>query len=268
MRTRATVWLIAALLGSVALTGCGRRGAAPPAASTTTTTTGPASTTTTTTVPVSTTVSTAPPTPAALGPYQPLFPFDTAAAVDGWRRGAAAGGHEPWHLDAGQTAVAFARWLGYADVDTATSVRNDRTGAHVGVGFPVEGGPGRTTTAAVVHLVRWGSGPDAPWEVVGTDDTSFSVTAPAYGATVVSPVRVGGRITGVDENIRVEVRSATSSSVVGAACCRPAGGEATPWSVTVSFAAPAGSLLVVSARTGGHLATVERFAVTAVRVRR
>ena len=265
--------LVGLLVAGLALTGCGR-GRAPSAASTTTTaprvttSTGPGVTTSTTTG------STAPPTTtptgpagASLGGYQPLFPFATPADVETWRRSYEAGGHDPWHLDSGLVAVAFAGWLGYPQIDTVTGSRTDRTGAHVAVGFRTGETGDRTSTAAVVHLVRWGSAPDAPWEVVGTDDTTFTVTAPRYGAAVASPVRVGGRISGVDESIRVEVRSALSSSVVGSACCLPAGGDATPWSETVSFAAPAGSLLVIAAQTGGHVAAVERFAVTAVRAR-
>jgi hypothetical protein len=76
---------------------------------------------------------------------------------------------------------------------------------------------------------------------------------------------VGGLISGVDENIKVQVR--TSSSVVGTFCCRPAGGTSTPWSAIVSFRAAAGAVLTIAAQTGGHVAAVERFAVTAVRVR-
>ncbi|HVW34269.1 MAG TPA: hypothetical protein VHL53_17165, partial [Acidimicrobiia bacterium] len=214
--------LTGALLSGLVLTGCG--GSRPPhPASSTTTASGVATSTST----GPTTTSTRPSTPAGLGPYQPLFPFATATAVDGWRDRYAAGGHEPWHLDSGLTAVAFARWLGFAAIDRATSVKNDRTGAHIGVGFEL---PDHVVsmTAAVVHLVRWGTGPDAPWEAVGTDDTTFSVTAPAYGAMGASPVRVGGRISGVDESIGVEVRSTTSGAVLGATCCRPAGGMATP----------------------------------------
>ena len=225
--------LLGVLLASVTLASCGRNGTPPSSAPTVTTgasvTTSSAPGTTTS----SATTSTAPATPG-LGSYQPMFPFATAADVETWRLGYEAGGHDP-------------------EIDTVTGLRTDSAD--------------RTATAAVVHLVRWGSAPDAPWEAVGTDDTTFSLTAPPYGASVASPLRAGGQISGVDENIRVEVRSSLSSAVVGAACCLPAGGDATPWSVTVSFAAPAGSLLVVAARTGGHVTAVERFAVTAVRAR-
>jgi hypothetical protein len=73
---------------------------------------------------------------------------------------------------------------------------------------------------AVVHLVRWGGGGTSPWEVVGTDDTTFSLTGPVDGATVSSPVTVGGRICGVDQNNPVQLRTATSS-LVGNYCCLP-----------------------------------------------
>jgi hypothetical protein len=61
-----------------------------------------------------------------------------------------------------------------------------------------------------VHHVRFGPQSDAPWEVVGSDDTTFTVETPAYGALVTSPVTVAGRITGVDENVRVAVRQLAS----------------------------------------------------------
>ena len=270
-RTRWALTGMAVLLAGVTLTACGR-GGTPPLAEPTTTTTLPNTTGPTVTTSTAGTATTAPPTttstrrPApALGSYQAMFPFSTATDAGAWRLSYEAGGHEPWHLDSGQTALAFARWLGYSEIDTVTGLRTDRTGDHVAVGFRTGESVDRTSTAAVVHLVRWGSAADAPWEVVGTDDTTFSVTAPAYGAAVTSPVRVGGRISGVDESIKVQVWS--SASVVGAACCLPAGGDSTPWSLTVSFAAPAGSLLVIAAQTGGHVAAVERFAVTAVRAR-
>jgi len=255
--------LIGLLTGGVVLSACGRNRA--PSAASTTTTSAIAATTTTATTVAPTTTTTGP--PPSLAPYEGLFPFATAADAETWRAGYEDGGHDPWHLDSGQVAVAFAGWLGYSGIDTVTATRTDRTGAHVGVGLRTGESADRTTTAAVVHLVRWGAAPDAPWEVVGTDDTTFTLAAPAYGATVASPLRAGGRISGVDESIRVQVRATQGSSAAGAACCLPAGGEATPWSMTVSFAAPAGSVLVVAAQTGGHVAAVERFAVTAVRVR-
>ena len=255
--------MVVVVLGG-SLAGCGGQSAPTTAPSTASRpATLPAPTTTGSTTPT-TTGSTATTAPAGLGSYLPLFPFLTPKDVQDWQQSYASGGQQPWHLDAGQTALAFAAWLGYTETNKVIGVRTDRTGAHVSVGFHVEGQSSEATTSAIVHLVRWGTGSDSPWEIVGTDDTTFSLTSPAYGATIASPVTVGGLITGVDENIKVQVRS--SSSTVGTYCCLPAGGETAPWSATVSLTASSGTVLTIAAQTGGHVAEVERFTVTGVRV--
>jgi hypothetical protein len=135
--------------------------------------------------------------------------------------------------------------------------------AHVAVGIKLPNG--NISTAAIVHLVLFGSGRDAPWEVVGTDDRTFTVDRPTYGSTVRAPVTVGGTITGVDENIKVSVHTLAVQRPVGAYCCQPAGGTRSPWSVPVTFTAASGQVMMIAAATGGHVATVERFAVTGVR---
>src|SRR5690606_34579463 len=97
-------------------------------------------------------------------------------------------------LDADQTALSFTQgYLGFEGIDRVISSSIEGEHARVAVGFRGEEG-GRTLTAAVLHLVRFGEGTDAPWEVVGTDDTTLSLTTPAYGAHVSSPVKVGGRV--------------------------------------------------------------------------
>lgn len=76
-------------------------------------------------------------------------------------------------------------------------------------------------------------------------------------------------ITGVDESIHVQVRDPAQPAPIADECCLPAGGEDTPWSTSVTFSTdPTGSptsTLTVVASTGGHVADVERFAVTGVR---
>lgn len=199
-----------------------------------------------------------------LGSYVPLYPFATAADVAAWQQSYRDGGHQAWHLDARQTALSFAGWLGFSSIDTVIAGQTDSSGAHVTVAGRVPDST-QTYSAAVVHLVRFGSGSSVPWEVVGTDDTTFSVTTPRYGSTVSSPVLVGGSISGVDENIRVEARTLGSSDPVGVSCCRPAGGDRSPWQLRVPFSSAPGSVLTFVASTGGHVAAVERFAVTGVR---
>ncbi|MEV5591993.1 hypothetical protein AB0L05_41160, partial [Nonomuraea pusilla] len=198
------------------------------------------------------------------GRYQPLWPFSTPDEVRAWQRAYRSGGHQPWHLDPAATALRFTRdHLGFRDLDRAVRTGVEGDHARVHVGQDTEEG---RLVAAVVHLVRYGSGGDAPWEVVGTDDTTLTLTVPRYGAAVRSPLKVGGRITGVDESIRVEVRRPGAAAPAGERCCLPAGGEREPWSTSVTFRAVPGTTVTVVVSTGGHVADVERFAVTGVTV--
>jgi hypothetical protein len=204
--------------------------------------------------------------PFELG-YQPLFPFASLAAARAWEQSHRDGGHQPWHLDAGLTAQAFTTgYLGFTDLDVVTRNVTDSLGAHVGVGYRDPDGAVRT--AAVLHLVRFGTEADAPWEVVGSDDTTFTLEVPAYGSVVASPVTAGGRISGVDENIVVAVRQLSSDKPLGESGGVPAGGERRPWTATVQFVQPSDTTLTIVASTVGHLQQVERFAVQGVRALR
>jgi hypothetical protein len=193
--------------------------------------------------------------------YQPLWPFTDYAQANSWLAASRAGGSQPWHSDAGQTALAFARgYLGFTDITMVTSSRTDAQGAHVGVGY--RNPAGSLATAAVLHLVRFGPSPDSGWEVVGSDDTSLSLEQPDYGSAVSSPITAGGHITGVDESIRLVVRNQAGQLVGGPAQPIPAGGDNQPWHGTVSFTGS--GVLTIVASTGGHLQAVERFAIQGV----
>ena len=193
-----------------------------------------------------------------------MWPFATLTAAKDWQAAHRSGGQQPWHLDAGQTALSFTQgYLGFNEINIVTSTRTDSIGAHIGVGYRDPNGTART--AAVLHLVRFGTDSDSPWEVVGSDDATFSLEIPAYGSVVHSPVTVGGHITGVDENIRVTMRQL--SAPVGQSCCTPAGGTNQPWTAKVSFSGLTDTVATVVASTGGHLQAVERFAIQGVRSR-
>ena len=195
--------------------------------------------------------------------YPPLWPFSSQAEVDAWRQQHAAQGTQPWHLDAEATALAFTTgYLGFEEIDQVVGSDVRDREAWVSVGYDAGTGP---STAAVVHLVRFGPGDDAPWEVVGTSDTDLTLETPSYGSQVSSTVTVGGRITGVDESLRVQVRQASSDAPIGEACCLPAGGVDAPWQTTVSFSGANAPALTIVVSTGGHIQGVERFAITAVR---
>jgi hypothetical protein len=231
----------------------GRRVQTTPAGPSPTTTAGNSSETTTTAAPAATNFA-----------YQPLWPFRSADEAKAWQNESGSG-KQPWHLDAGQTALSFTNgYLQFAEVDRVIRTTMDDKGAHVAVGYATEGS--QTGTAAIIHLVRYGDGADAPWEVVGTDDTpDLTLTAPRYGASVTSPISAGGSISGVDESIRVQVFQPSSSKPIGESCCLPAGGTGTPWQTKVTFTGATDPVLTIVASTGGHLQAVERFAVTGVR---
>ena len=126
---------------------------------------------------------------------------------------------------------------------------------------------GTEVTAAVLHLARIGIGDDQPWEVVGSEDTTLTLTRPAYGAAISSPVTVGGRITGVDESLRVAVLALGGSNPLGEIRGMAAGGQNAPWSATVSFRRSGGTVRTIVVSTASHLDRgVDRFAITGVRV--
>ena len=204
-------------------------------------------------------------TPGLPAGYLPLFPFASLADVRAWQASYQSGGHQPWHRSPDITATAFAAFLGYTGVTEVAHSAVSSGDAHVAVG--IKRPDGTISTAAIIHLVLFGSGKYAPWEVVGTTDTTFTLDLPAYGSTVTSPVTAGGKITGVDESIRVTVHTLSAQGPVGTYCCRAAGGTRTPWSVGVTVRAAPGQVITIAAATGGHIATVERFAVTGARIR-
>ncbi|HET6210061.1 MAG TPA: hypothetical protein VFD94_06745 [Jatrophihabitans sp.] len=203
---------------------------------------------------------TVPPAGFTLG-YQPLWPFADYAQASSWLTSYRVQGSQPWHSDAGQTALMFTRnYLGFTDITQVTSSRTDAQGAHVGVGY--RNPAGALATAAVLHLVRYGPAADSGWEVVGSDDTTFSLEQPGYGSAVSSPITAGGHVTGVDESIRLAVRNQAGQLVGGPAQPIPAGGQDQPWHGTVSFTGS--GVLTIVASTGGHLQAVERFAIQGV----
>jgi hypothetical protein len=202
----------------------------------------------TTSTPTATQPPTPTPTPSGLpAGYEPLWPFDAA-------------GHGRPAGDAPSTALAFTRqYLGFTEITTVTSSSYNGQEAHIGVGY--RNPAGQLSTAAVLHLIRISTAGGGGWEVVGSADTTLTLEQPYYGSAVSSPMTVGGRISGVDENIVVTVRSQTSG-VVGRAPGVPAGGNQSPWHTTVSFTGS--GVLTIVAVTGGHLQGVERFAIQGV----
>jgi len=191
--------------------------------------------------------------------YLPLWPFSDPAEA----RSVRPNGYASWNLDAGRTALSFTRsYLGFTGIDRITSRSGSGNEARIGVGYKAEGGE---HTAAVVHLFRVGEGGNGPWEVVGTDDTTLSLTTPAYGGRPESPVTVGGRITGVDESLQAKLLHPRAGEPLGEHCCTPSGGQDTRWRLTLPYEGEVEEVATIVVWTGGHVADVERFAVTGIR---
>jgi hypothetical protein len=190
----------------------------------------------------------------------PLYPFTTLAEAREWEKAFESGGHQPWHIDAASTAQSFTQgYLGYAGINLVLSTVVRGRDAKVTVGYLDPNGG--KVSAAVLNLMRMGPDRDAPWEVVGSEDTTLTVTSPRYGSTITSPVRVSGLITGVDESVSVQMHGYPYETPLGQARTA-AGGLRAPWSVSLPFSAPRGLVVTIAAAAGGHTATVERFAVT------
>jgi hypothetical protein len=188
----------------------------------------------------------------------PVWPFADGAAALAAKATATAG--------PAATALRFTTvHLRFTDDNKTfgTELSKDKQQAWVTVGYlnPDH----RNSTAAVVHLARWSN--SGPWEVVGTRDSTLSLTKPSYGATAASPIHVGGQIVGVDENIRVAVHQPSIDAPLGVSCCTAAGSVPNPgpWSASVKYTSSNAKVLTVVASTGGHVTQHERWAITAVR---
>ena len=203
-------------------------------------------------------------TPVARFAYQPLYPFRTLQEATAWQASYQATGVQPWHLDPGLTALSFTGFLGYTDVTTVFGVRTDAIGAHVTVGFPNPNGA--PVNAAVLHLRRFGTAADAPWEVVGTDDTARLQLSPPRGTGRSEvPADSGGR-----HRRRGREHQGPGAAAVVHDTARglllPAGRQlGSPVGRRGLVQGATDKVLIVAASTGGHLATVERFTVTGVR---
>lgn len=193
--------------------------------------------------------------------YQPLWPFATQADADRWRSDGRAGA-DAWHADPRTTAQKFTReFLGFGDLNRITTVTEQPREAWVGVGQ--DDPRGIPITVATLHLARFGPAADAPWEVVGSEDTDLTLDTPAYGSAVQSVTEVGGTISGVDESLHIQARQIAGP--VGEFCCVPAGGQRAEWSATVPIATTGPGAVTVVVSTGGHYAALERFAITGLR---
>ncbi len=166
----------------------------------------------------------APPTTPVTDTYAgALWPFTSQRQADAWT---ADHGSRPWAAD--QTSVAAHFVTDYLGLSGVTADKACATCTKV----LLTGSNGRTV--GTVHLVGNGgntrNGP--PYSVGSVDGGDLTVTTPAAGGVVGSPLHVSGRVTGVDESILLHLISATGRDL--ASTSTPAG-SALPWQASLTW---------------------------------
>ncbi len=182
-----------------------------------------------------------------------LWPFASQLQADAWT---ADHGSRTWAAD--QTSVAAHFVTDYLGLSGVTADKACATCLKV----LLTGSNGRTV--GTVHLVGDGgvarNGP--PYSVEGVDGGDLRVTSPVAGAGVSSPLPVSGRVTGVDENVSLRLRSTTGTVLASAGT--PAG-SALPWTASLTWTDPSWSTAgVVATTTSLKDGSITRVAVVTV----
>jgi hypothetical protein len=199
------------------------------------------------------------PSPAATATQQPVvtfpgfafYPFTSPQQELSWER-ASGPAAQPWFLDATATAQHFVTdFVGETSTATVVSRALGTEQATVTLGRPAPEGSG-TLPVTVVHLQKF----QRAWLVTAADDArgQLSVSTPAGGATLHSPVTVTGPAFGVDEAARVDIR--TTDGVVAIGSTGSFGSGSRSWSARLSWpaaSAPRGAVVVTEASAADGL---------------
>lgn len=225
--------LAAVVVAGVALTGGGGATSLEPIA-----TLPPTSSPTATPSPTASPIAADPDGSTTSQPGTPFFPFTSDAQAADW---AAAPGDRAWADD----PVEVAQHL-VDDLLALEGVRAALSFDSTGVPLQVGG-----VTVAVADVAQLGTTDPRPWVVLGVRvergaPAPLVVTAPARGSEVSSPLTVTGTVKGVDENVRVSLRTATGTLLTEEGA--PAGMEQ-PWSTTLRWTADDWTTGVVTAVT-------------------
>jgi hypothetical protein len=183
--------------------------------------------------PTATPQPTAPPAGSDFSTTPPmLWPFTSDNEARSWERSP---GPRTWASDPDQVTRHFVQdFLGITGAST-TLVSGDC------IDCPSQHRPttviGVTVGGRRVAAVQLAQVSDAkgPWTVTGVLGADLTITSPRPGAAVSSPLSVTGRITGVDENVRLRLITATGKEIATAGA--PAG-SAVPWQGTLAWADP------------------------------
>jgi hypothetical protein len=154
-----------------------------------------------------------------------IWPFRSTQEADAWR----GSGTKPWADDPIETARHFVS--DYLKLSGVT--------ASIPSSFPAPADQRATVQLTAdgrsvgrVQLAAYR--PEGPWTVVTVGGTDLTITSPATNARITSPQRVTGRVTGVDESIRLDL--ITFSGLVIGTSFAPAGSEV-PWEGELTWTA-------------------------------
>ena len=182
----------------------------------------------------------------------PVWPFTTDAQAADWLADPGARG---WARDPVQVVQHlvddFLKLPGGTAVGTAGGGDVQRVVVKIG-GRPV-------STVQVEQVGRTTSG---PWSVTGAASEDVGITAPEADAAVTSPLTVTGRVTGVDESVRVQLLASSGTELAGGYA--PAGAEE-PWSLPLRWTSSAWSVGAVVASTANGNGDLRAFGLTPVR---
>lgn len=180
----------------------------------------------------------------------PLWPFTTDTQVADW---AARPGARAWARDPVQVTQHF-----LADhlklPGRATTRLDDGGGAAL-----VEVSSG-SQPVAQVRLVRVGRDPEGPWSVTGATSDNLSVTQPADGDVVTSPIAVAGRAADPDTSVRVRLMAGGVLSEGFAMA-----GRDLPWTRSLPWTSTDWSVAELVASTFDGKGDLRAVTVTAVR---
>lgn len=179
-------------------------------------------------------------------PSSAFYPFTSAAAEKQW---AAQDGpsKQPWVTDPKLEAKMFvASFVQQAGVDQVVASHLGNRTATVTLGRTFhDGNTSRVVKVTTVTLAHF----DKAWLVVGASDADgqLKLTDPKPGQTLISPAVVSGPGYGVDENVRVDIRTVSGVARTGTLPTVGFGNGVPQWSTTVPFSSadPRGAVVVV-----------------------
>ncbi|MCU1588714.1 MAG: hypothetical protein JWN31_2207 [Frankiales bacterium] len=156
-----------------------------------------------------------------------LWPFTSRAQMDAWQKDH---GNRPWAHDQLQVSAHFA-----TDLLGLRGLNAHAFGVHLAVlrtgeqrdQVQLRAGRRVVSTLDLIKLRVGGS-----WTVIDARGGDLTITAPQAGTAVTSPTQVSGRITGVDENVQLQLITATGHLLATSGA--PAGTEM-PWNGTLTW---------------------------------